>query len=49
MAETMDILRRVYETLNENRIKDTLKQIEKEKAISSSVQSPDRKGRPMGR
>ena len=49
MAETMDVLRRMYETLNENRIETILKEVAKEKATSSPVQSPDRKGKPMGR
>jgi hypothetical protein len=48
MAETMDILRRVYETLNENRIKDTLKQVAKEKAIASTAQVSNRREKPKG-
>ena len=43
MPETMDILRRVYETLNENRIKDTLKEVEKEKAIYKPSQPQGRR------
>ena len=48
MAETMDILRKVYETLNENRIKDVLRQVAKEKAISSPVQSSSRREKSKG-
>jgi len=48
MAETMDILRRVYQTLNENRIKATLKQVQKEKAIETPLSSPDRKVKSKG-
>lgn len=48
MAETMDILRRVYETLNEQRIKETLKAAAKEKAIASTVQVSNRREKPKG-
>jgi hypothetical protein len=41
----MDILRRVYETLNENRIKDTLREIEKEKATLKLSPQQGRKGK----
>jgi len=49
MAETIDILRRVYDTLGEKKIAAELKEVQLMIAAPKPASSPDRKGRPKGK